>query len=136
MGMRRDDESGFVLIELLMVVLILGVLAGIAFPAMAAQKDKARAAAMKATLRDAATFQESRVATGLRYAAPGPLGLADLVAEGFRTTDGVTLTIIDDEMTGNGGGFCMKAESPGATTLYYASTGGVKKISDTPCVAS
>jgi prepilin-type N-terminal cleavage/methylation domain-containing protein len=134
MTTRRGNDDGFMLIELMVVVLILGVLAGIAFPALAGQKGRARTASMQASLRDAATFQEARVAGGLDYAPAGRLDL--LEAEGFRVTGDVLVTIVDDDMGDAGHGFCLRAQSPGAPTLYYASTGADKKISEDACAAS
>ena len=133
----RGNDDGFSLIELLMVMIIIGVLAGMAIPSLAAQKTKARVAGMKSSLHDASLAQEALVAEGGAYAPAGAAGLVVLAAQGFRQTDDVTLTIVDDRMTGTGGGYCMKATGPGATDLYLASTGpNAGRITTTACVAS
>jgi prepilin-type N-terminal cleavage/methylation domain-containing protein len=52
-------SRGFTLIELLIVVVIIGILAGIAVPKFAATKERAFMGTMKSDLRNLATAQES-----------------------------------------------------------------------------
>lgn len=67
MSFRRDtsdsDESGFTLVEILVVVLIIGILAAIAIPMFTSQRREAFDASLKSDLRNAGTAYYSWVQT-------------------------------------------------------------------------
>ncbi|HVF05022.1 MAG TPA: prepilin-type N-terminal cleavage/methylation domain-containing protein [Frankiaceae bacterium] len=137
---HQSDEGGFTLVELLVVAVIIGVLSSIAIPAFAAQTRKGKVASLRAALRSAATVQEQRIADDEPYAQAGLVGLAQLKAAGYVDTPAVELTVVDDDMTAGGRGYCLRASHaslPAADDLYLANTGpNAGRATSEPCVAS
>src|SRR5262252_11119599 len=62
-------RKGFTLIELLIVVVIIGILAAIAFPKFANTKSKAYITAMKSDLRNLVTAEEAFFSDSSKYTA-------------------------------------------------------------------
>ncbi|MDQ8172497.1 MAG: prepilin-type N-terminal cleavage/methylation domain-containing protein [Gemmatimonadota bacterium] len=82
--MVRRRRSGFTLLELLIVVLILGILAAIAITTFGATKRRAYLAAMQSDLRGVATAAESQFTSDDTYATT-------VTPQG---SEGVTLTFV------------------------------------------
>jgi prepilin-type N-terminal cleavage/methylation domain-containing protein len=87
------QSSGFTLIEILIVVVILGILATIAIPKFSASKEKAFLASMKSDLRNLATQQEAYMTQYEVYTTSFPTTV-------WQTTTGVTGPTI--AVVGNG----------------------------------
>lgn len=92
----RGEESGFTLVELLVVMLILGLLAAIAIPAFFNQRDKARDADAKSAARTAQTAIETYATdNGGSYAGADSAAL-QLIEP---TLNDATLAVESDEDT-------------------------------------
>ena len=101
------DESGFTLVELLVVMLILGLLAAIAIPAFFNQRDKARDADAKTLARTAQTAMETYATDNDgSYASATPailIGIEETLNEadlaGAETGDALSVTSTADTYT-------------------------------------
>ena len=79
-------RSGFTLIELMVVVVIVGILAAIAIPKFQNTKGKANAAALRSDLRNLAVAEEAYFYDSTSYST-------DVSALKFRPSPGVIITV-------------------------------------------
>jgi prepilin-type N-terminal cleavage/methylation domain-containing protein len=89
MHIRRRD--GFTLIEIVVVVVVMGVLAGVAIPRYQASKDQAHIAAMKADLHNAANLEEQYASENSGKYFSG-VATANDPLNGFRPSEKITVT--------------------------------------------
>ena len=105
-----DEERGFSLVELLVVIVIIAILASIAIPIFVRQRDKAYLAQVESALKNAATAMEARTTeTGGRYAG---IKLQDLEVEGLKYSNDVSL-----ELKSSAKGYCFTASHKVATHI-------------------
>ena len=107
--MRRGLRSGFTLVEILIVVVVIGILTAIVIPRFNQAKGKSYAASMKNDLRNLAVAEEDYFYTKGGYTD-------DLTKLNMNTSPGVTLTI--EEATA--GGWSAKSNHAQAYPLTCA----------------
>jgi type IV pilus assembly protein PilA len=117
-----SEESGFTLVELLVVMLILGLLAAIAIPSFFNQRDKARDADAKADVRTAQTAIESYATDhNGSYTGATPTALDDIESS---LSDAVADGELTVTVTGGGTGYDVTMASDNTPNTFTISRDG------------
>lgn len=97
---RSGEETGFTLVELLVVMLILGILAAIAIPSFFNQRDKARDADSKADVRTAQTALETFATENGGDYQGATAGRLQAIETTLSDANISTLTVLGPQFTG------------------------------------
>jgi type IV pilus assembly protein PilA len=116
---RREGDSGFTLVELLVVVVIIGILVAIAIPVFLSQREKAWTSAVESDVRNGAPIAETFYADNGTYQG--------LTTAGMLESDKVDLSIHG----ASAGGYCIQGVHASLSGKFFSldsTTGQVKPI--------
>ena len=131
-----DDEAGFNLVELLVVMLTLGLLAAIAIPAFINQRDKAKDADGKAMAHSAELAMETyAVANGGEYSGVDPAALNDIEGAINASTSTTDPYLSAAAGAGGGRGYTLTVTVPSTGNTFTIERDAATGVVDFTCLA-
>jgi type II secretion system protein G len=115
---RANHRSGFTLVELLIVVVVIGILAAMAIPKFQSTKGKAYLASVKSDLKNLSTAEESFFYDHRSYST-------DLDSLKAVSSHGVVLTVVNATPTGWSATAYHPGSWPHTCALFYGSVSAV-----------
>jgi general secretion pathway protein G len=131
------EETAFTFVELLVVLLIVGVLVGIAVPAYLNFEGKSQSTAAASDVRQAIPAANAYYVENNSYSGMSPNSLLSTYDSGLVISGGGSTGIVSAKPEGNGRTYCISAVSGGRWAHYRGPGGSVttdpSTVTANPC---